>query len=583
MKVLEILHFEVISMHYVEAFDRNQMMMTTWDSMVDPDSTARLIDAFINSLNLADFGVKEMAAEGRPSYDPRSMFKLYIYGSDNGIKSSRKLAKSCRVNVEVKWMIGGVEPDFRTISDFRKDNIDSIKKVFLEFNKRLSGAVEWGFTSVDGSKFRASNSKDNNFTKNKLDDRIKWLNGHMEEYLRILDDADRQEDLEEEPDKLTREIIEEKLKEAGERLERYMGYQRIMEETGQSQMSLIDADARLMKSRNGFEVSYNPQTAVDSNTHLIRDFQMTNQVTDHGLIDSTMSGIRESSGGILEAVADKGYENAEDMIKCLENGIIPHVITDDGKDGYELEILYEAAEADVTSKEPEEIKKALHAGVIPDAYRGVIEDIEIKEVRRIVSDKDEAKDNPKPIYGTQEEMMERARQGYFVRDPERNLVYCPNGEILRQKCIKKSGYIRYANKNACRHCQNRNKCYKGKNEWKEIEFTKDGLEKPCRDWLKAEGITPVMKKRSCKRHYEIIKVVSITLKPDRSKTSKRLCLSEHPFGTIKRSMGFTYFLLRGIKKVTGEFALMCLGYNIKRAKSLLGFEKMMELMVAGNC
>lgn len=583
MKVLEILHFEVISMHYVEAFDRNQMMMTTWDSMVDPDSTARLIDAFINSLNLADFGVKEMAAEGRPSYDPRSMFKLYIYGSDNGIKSSRKLAKSCRVNVEVKWMIGGVEPDFRTISDFRKDNIDSIKKVFLEFNKRLSGAVEWGFTSVDGSKFRANNSKDNNFTKNKLDDRIKWLNGHMEEYLRILDDADRQEDLEEEPDKLTREIIEEKLKEAGERLERYMGYQRIMEETGQSQMSLIDADARLMKSRNGFEVSYNPQTAVDSNTHLIRDFQMTNQVTDHGLIDSTMSGIRGSSGGILEAVADKGYENAEDMIKCLENGIIPHVITDDGKDGYELEISYEAAEADVTSKEPEEIKKALHAGVIPDAYRGVIEDIEIKEVRRIVSDKDEAKDNPKPIYGTQEEMMERARQGYFVRDPERNLVYCPNGEILRQKSIKKSGYIRYANKNACRHCQNRNKCYKGKNEWKEIEFTKDGLEKPCRDWLKAEGITPVMKKCSCKRHYEIIKVVSITLKPDRSKTSKRLCLSEHPFGTIKRSMGFTYFLLRGIKKVTGEFALMCLGYNIKRAKSLLGFEKMMELMVAGNC
>lgn len=84
-------------------------------------------------------------------------------------------------------------------------------------------------------------------------------------------------------------------------------------------------------------------------------------------------------------------------------------------------------------------------------------------------------------------MMERAKEGYFVRDPERNLVYCPNGEILRQKCIKKNGNIRYANKNACRHCPNRNKCYKGKNEWKEIDFTKDCLEKPCKDWLEAGG------------------------------------------------------------------------------------------------
>ena len=131
-------------MDYVRGFDRDQMMMTTWDSMVDPDSTARLIDAFVDSLDLSDFGVKEMSREGRPPYDPKGLFKLYIYGSDNGIKSSRKLAKSCKVNVEVRWMLGGVEPDFRTISDFRKDNIDSLKKIFHEFNKRLSGAVEWG-------------------------------------------------------------------------------------------------------------------------------------------------------------------------------------------------------------------------------------------------------------------------------------------------------------------------------------------------------------------------------------------------------------------------------------------------------
>lgn len=567
-------------MHYVEAFDRNQMMMTTWNSMVEPDSTARLIDAFVDSLNLSDYGIKEIAAEGRPPYDPKSLLKLYIYGSDNGIKSSRKLAKSCRVNVEDKWMLGGVEPDFRTISDFRKENIDSLKKIFHEFNRRVSGAVEWGFTSIDGSKFSACNSKSNNFTKNKLDDRIKWLNGHIEEYLRILDDADKQEDFEEDPDKLTKELIEEKLKEARERLEKYERYQKLMEESGQSQMSLTDADARLMKSKNGFAVAYNPQTAVDSNTHLIRDFQMTNQVTDHGLLNSTLEEVRKEEEGIIETVADRRYESEEDMIKCLEEGIIPHVITDEGKDGYELVIPYEESDdVNAESTDPDELRKALRAGVIPEAYKDIISDIEIKEVRRKVSDEPEADEPAKSIYGTQEEMIARAKEGYFVRDPERNLVYCPNGEIFRQKCIKKKGNIRYANKNACRHCPNRNKCYKGKNEWKEIDFTKDSLEKPCREWLKAEGKeADNIKAAKGMSHFERVKIVSFFLKPDRTKTMERMCLSEHPFGTIKRAMGFSYFLLKGLRKVTGEFALMCLGYNIKREKNLLGFNKMMELM-----
>lgn len=571
-------------MHYVETFDRNQMMMTTWDSMVDPESTARLIDAFVNSLDLADYGVKELASEGRPPYDPRGLYKLYIYGSDNGIKSSRKLAKSCKVNVEVKWMLGGAEPDFRTISDFRKNNIDSIRKIFHEFNKRISGAVEWGFTSIDGSKFAACNSKNNNFTKNKLDDRIKWLNGHIEEYLRILDEADKQEDFDEIPDRLTKELIEEKMKEARERLEKYEGYQKLMEESGQSQMSLTDADAKLMKSKNGFAVAYNPQTAVDSNTHLIRSFQMTNRVTDHGLLDSTLEEVRKESEGIIETVADRGYESEEDMIKCLEDGIIPHVITDEGKDGYELEIVYvEAEEVNAESTEPEELAKALHGGVIPEAYKDVISDIEVREVRRKAGDETEKEIPEKSVYGTQEEMVGRAKEGYFVRDPERNLVYCPNGEILRQKCIKKNGNIRYANKNACRHCPDRNKCYKGKNEWKEIDFTKDCLEKPCREWLKAEGEEPDKRGTTKgKYHYEMKKIVRFFLKPDRNKMAERMCLSEHPFGTIKRAMGFDYFLLKGLRKVTGEFALMCLGYNIKRSKNLLGFGKMMELMAAGN-
>lgn len=566
-------------MPYVSIFDRTQMMVCSWDSFVNPESIARLIDAFVNSLDLSKYGVKEAAVEGRPSYDPKGMYKLYIYGSRKGIRSSRKLSESCRVNLEVKWMLGGVEPDFRTISDFRKDNIDSLKKIFREFNRRISGAVEWGFTSIDGSKFMANNSKDNNFTKNKLDDRIKWLNAHTDEYLRILKEMDEQEDQEETPEKLTREVIETKLKEAQERLARYEGYQKLMEETGASQISLTDADARLMKNKNGFAVAYNPQTAVDSETHLIRDFEMTNQVTDHGMLDPTMEGIREETQGeILEAVADKGYENVEDMVRCLENGIIPHVIMDDGKDGYEIEVPYEESEADTGSTEVEELKKSLHAGKIPEAYKEVLSDMRVEEVRRKVKDEKETGEKTESKYGTPEEMLQRAKEGYYVRDPERNLVYCPAGEILRQKCIKKNGNIRYANKNACKHCPNRNKCYKGKGEWKEIDFTKDTLEKPCKEWLKAEGKESNAAKSTEKGHFEKVKVVKFILKPDRQKMSQRMCLSEHPFGTIKRAMGATYFLLEGIRKVTGEFALFCLGYNIERAKNLLGFNKMMEVM-----
>ena len=563
-------------MPYISGFDRDQLMCCSWDLFVDKESIARIIDAFVNSLDISRYGVKPVSVEGRSAYDPKSLYKLYIYGSRKGIRSSRKLAESCKVNLEVKWMLEGVEPDFRTISDFRKNNVDSLKEIFHEFNRRLSGAVEWGFSSVDGSKIQANNSKDSNFTKNKLDDRIKWLNGHTDEYLRILSEMDEEEEQQDDPEKLTREMIEAKLREAQERLARYEGYQKLMEETGVSQLSITDADAKLMKNKNGFTVAYNPQTAVDSKTHLIRDFQMTNQVTDHGLLESTMKKIKEGKPEeIIEVVADKGYEDTDDMVRCLEEGIIPHVIPDDGKDGYEIEIPYEEAETDITSSKSGELKKALHAGKIPEAYKDVIQDMKVEEVRRKVVDE---KEPCISIYGSEAEMQEKAREGYFVRDPERNLVYCPSGEILRQKCIKKNGNIRYANKNACKHCKNRNRCYKGKNEWKEIDFTKDQLQKPCKDWLKAEGKEPEETKTREKWHYEKVKVVKFILKPDREKTSQRMCLSEHPFGTIKRAMGATYFLLKGLRKVAGEFALFCLGYNLERAKNLLGFKKMMELM-----
>lgn len=569
-------------MRYVKGLNRDQMMMCSLDSFVDKESDARLIDAFVNSLDLEDLKITKAkaASEGRPAYDPRSMLKLYIYGAEHSIRSSRKLAEACRVNVEVRWLIEGVTPDFRTISDFRKANITALKSILHEFNDRIARAVEFGYVSIDGSKIRANNSKDNNFTSHKLDDCIQWLNAHIDEYLRQLDAYDSLETAEEMEAEgmLSKETIEQKLQDAQARLDRYKRYRQYMEENGLSQLSVTDADARLMKNKNGFQVSYNVQTAVDSETHLIRDFNMTNQVTDHGLLAPTVSHIRNEDE-ILEAVADRGYENKEDMIKCIEEGIIPHVILPDGKDTYELELEYIESECDTSSTKSEELSKCLHTGEIPDVYKNVIESAKVRTVRRKVIEDAEKTQQVKSLYGTKEEMMARASEGYFVRDPERNLVYCPAGQVMRQKCIKKNGDIRYANKAACRRCPFRNKCYKGKNEWKEIDFNKDTLEKPCRDWLKAEGREPAGKKRSLKGTFKKIQIVSLKLRPDRKKMSHRLCLSEHPFGTIKHSMGFDYFLLNGLEKVAGEFALFATAYNLKRSRNLLGFNKLMSLMM----
>ena len=570
-------------MPYIEKpIDRDQVTISTLDSMVEWDSTARVIDHFVECLDLGRLGFEKTGPnyEGRPSYDPKSLLKLYLYGYRNDVRSSRKLARACEVNIEVMWMMGGLKPDFRTISDFRKDNINSLNGVFREFTERVTVDLETGFVSIDGSKFKAWNSKDRNFTIMKLDDRIKWLEDHTQEYLRLIEETDREE---ERAGTLTKEELEAKLEEAGKRLERYRAYRELMEKENLTQISLTDADARLMKSKNGMDVTYNVQTVVDSETHLILDYLATNRVTDHGLMGPAAEGLKKGAGGkVIEAVADRGYGQAEDMIACLENGVIPNVILPDGKDEYELEVEYREADSlDPESTEADELEKCLHAGVVPEAYKDAISDMEIVEVRRKV--KDETVGKVESPYGSEEEMKARAADGYFVRDPERDLIYCPGGETLRKKSIKKNGATRYANKHACSRCPYREKCVTGKGitRWKEMDFGKDTLEKKAKWWNQDGPDDPDGSgKKKNKGHFEKKKVVRFKLRPDREKMSRRMCISEHPFGTIKRALGAAYFLLKGKQKVSGEFALMAMGYNIARAENMFTFDKLMALVGA---
>lgn len=568
--------------------DRNQVMLTTFDELVEPDSTARVINYFIDHVDLGEMGFKNTTAavEGRPSFPPSNMAKLYLYGYRNKIRSSRKLERACRVNIEAMWLMEGLTPDFRVISDFRKDNIDCMKNLCHEFTKRVTVDLETGDVSIDGSKFKAWNSKDRNFTIHKLEERMEWIEDHTAEYLRLIEIADANEDAVE--GEFTREELEKKVNELQERLEKYRGYRELMIKEGLSQLSLTDADCRLMKNKNGMDTSYNVQTAVDTETHMMLDYHMTNANTDHGQLAPTMEYLKgEHPDEVINAVADKGYHQSEDYVECLEKGIIPNVIPDDGKDVYELEIDYVESECDPACTDAAELAKCLHVGIIPDAYQNSVEDIEVVEVRRKA---DEEKKDPDPQEPTRPagEMKERAKKGYFVRNPEADCVYCPGGATLYRKSIKKNGDTRYCNKKLCKQCPYKNKCVtSAKYPWKEVDFSKDCLEKKAKWWEgspaagdeepKPEGADrgKKTKKKEAGFHYEKRKKVRFKLRPNREKMDKRKCTSEHPFGTIKRWHDSGYFLLKGMRKVDGEFALFGVAYNLSRAETMFTFEELM--------
>lgn len=553
-------------MAYIKGSDRRQRVLfpDCIDEYVEADAPVRLFDAFVDRLKMDELGfIRSTPAEtGTPGYDPRGLLKLYIYGYFYQVRSSRKLARECKCNVEVMWLLSKLTPDFRTISDFRKDNKEAITKVYKEFNKfcmRLK-LFSKSYISIDGSKFKAVNAKDNNFTLSKLDDRIKRLDEHISIYMEELDVYDQEEGR-----KLSKDEIQRKLDVCKERKERYEGYRNQLEESGDSQISLTDTDSRLMKTNEGFCVGYNVQTAVDAESHMIAGFQVTNNPTDHGQITSVASEVKvDYDVPVLETTADKGYECPEDHADALANGIIPNVIQRDG--GCTEQVQFDYNEATITdeqkaSTKPEDLKACLEAGVIPDVYEGILTDAQTAEVKELATDVVDSA----VLKMTLEQMRAKALEGYFVRDAERNLVYCPQGEILRLKSIKRNGMIRYCNKLACKKC----KCKCTAQRFKEIDFNKDTLIKATeakRKQLKEEN----KDKPKPPRTKVVKKVVRYVLHLDQNKMDNRKCLSEHPFGTIKRTLGQYYFLLKGFAKVGAEMGLFCLSYNLRRAISLRG-------------
>src|SRR5271157_2406990 len=312
---------------HLEGLNRNQTALfpETLEGYVDKENPVRFIDAFVDSLNMENLGFKHSipADVGRPPYNPSDLLKLYIYGYLNQVRSSRKLERECHRNLEVIWLMKKLAPDHKTIADFRKDNIDCIKGGFKEFVYLCRTLDLYGaqLVAIDGTKFKAVNSRSNNLNEKTVALRLKQTEEKIAQYLRELDSNDANDS--EQGEDSAAEALKEKLSQLEEKKQQYEQIQSQMEATGQTEVSLVDPDSRLMRvDSQRLEVSYNIQTSVDAKQHLIVDYDVINNSTDHHQLFNDAEMAKKTLGvDKLEVVSDKGFYVANDVKDCENDGI----------------------------------------------------------------------------------------------------------------------------------------------------------------------------------------------------------------------------------------------------------------------
>jgi len=313
---------------FVEGTDRAQstLLPECLDDWIDEDNPVRVIDAFVEALDLAGLGFAGVEPEvtGRPSYHPSVLLKLYIYGYLNRVQSSRRLEREAGRNFEVMWLLGRLVPDHKTIADFRKDNGLAIRKVCARFVDlcREMGLLANASVAIDGSKFKAVNNRDKNFTRAKVERRRAQLEESVARYLSQLDTADRQEPSEALAAKTTH--LKEKLVKLKEEMERLKVLEARMLAAPDQQISLTDPDSRSMATsgRGSGVVGYNVQVAVETKHHLIVTHEVTNVGSDRAQLARVAKETKAAlQTDTLEAVADRGYFSSEEILACEEADI----------------------------------------------------------------------------------------------------------------------------------------------------------------------------------------------------------------------------------------------------------------------
>jgi transposase len=326
---------------FVEGADRGQATLfpECLDDWINEDNPVRVVDAFVDATDLSGLGFDGVVPEatGRPSYHPSVLLKLYIYGYLNRVQSSRRLEREARRNVEVMWLIGRLVPDHKTIADFRKNNGGAIRKICARFVAlcREMGLLSAASVAIDGSKFKAVNNRDRNFTRAKMARRRAQIEASVARYLQQLDTADRQEPSDAIATKTTR--LKEKIAKLGEEMKRLAVIEAQMLAVPDQQVSLTDPDARSMATsgRGSGVVGYNVQVAVETEHHLIVAHEVTNVGSDR----SQLAAMAKEAKAVLQterldAVADRGYFNGEEILACEQAEIavtVPKPMTSGAK------------------------------------------------------------------------------------------------------------------------------------------------------------------------------------------------------------------------------------------------------------
>lgn len=312
-------------MKFIAGKNRNQVSLLppTLEESIDPDNEVRLIDLFVDSLNLAEFGFRmEYIENGRPAYHPSDLLKLFLYGYLNRIRSSRGLERECTRNVELMWLLKGLIPDHNTISNFRKDNPKAIKNVF-----RATVGVATHFELIggklvagDSTKLRAQNSKKNNFTEKKIEKQLEYIDNKLAEYAKALADADKQED--KHKAQADAKTVKEEIRAQKKRKAEYQRMQRQLKDTGEVQISTSDPDSRQMITRNNItEVAYNVQAVVDAKHCLPIEYQVTN-TNDSKAMGEMLAHTKLILGHHdFTALFDKGYHTGTEFKAAADLGV----------------------------------------------------------------------------------------------------------------------------------------------------------------------------------------------------------------------------------------------------------------------
>ena len=316
---------------FVQGADRMQrtLLPDSLEDYVGENNQVRVVDVFIDELDLAKLGFKGLvpARTGRPAYHPSLMLKLYLYGYLNRVQSSRRLEREAGRNVEVMWLTRRLAPDFKTIADFRKDNGEAIRAVCRQFIVlcRKLGLFAHAVAAIDGSKFKAVNARDKNYTKAKLKKRMEQVEADIAGYMAALETADRHEG-----EVAEREAgrVKDKIAALRAQMRALQAIEPLVLAAPDQQISLTDPDARSMATsgRGSGVVGYNVQTAVDAKHHLIVAHEVTNVGNDRAQL-ANMAGQAKAAMGVetLEALADRGYFSGEEVRACEPLGVVAYV------------------------------------------------------------------------------------------------------------------------------------------------------------------------------------------------------------------------------------------------------------------